>query len=323
MTITPEQIKFRAGKIGASSMAQAIGRGYGSRTRAELFHRMKGDLPPVEETMAMRVGNFMEAFVLDEYNRQTGRNAVPYPDTLVHPDEPRIICHCDGITMDHTRLVEIKNVGHRMHKAWEAGVPEYYWVQGCGQSMLAGIKKVDFAAYFGGNELNVYEVEYTDEDHAALYDGLKDFLGYLDRDEEPPHVIADLPNLDKYYATTDARIYCVKDIKEMAIQLALLKQRTKVNDGTKALMNDYEFKIKEYMGGHELLVDVNDIPLFTWKKGKDKEVVDWESLCYWVMGQESPVHPHLQLPKEVFQEAKARFTTTKPGNRTFLCKIKE
>ena len=324
MTISPEQLKFRKGKIGASQYGQAIGRGYGSRTRAELFHQLKGNIPPVEETMAMRVGNYMENFILDEYTRKTGRATEEYPETQVHPDEPRIICHCDGITSDKTRLIEIKNVGHRMSAAWGQGVPEYYWVQGCGQSMLTGIKKVDFAAYFGGNELNVYEVEYTDEDHAALYDGLKDFLGYLDRDEEPPHVITDLPNLDKYYeVATGKSVQGDKDIIAMAMRLAGMKQHLKPDPGMKENMELWEFSIKEHMKDADTLVNSDGEVIWTWKKSKDKEVVDWESLCYWVLGQESPVHPHLQLPKEVFQEAKARFTTTKPGNRTFLCKIKE
>ena len=322
MTITPEQIKFRSGKIGASSMGQAIGRGYGTSTRAELFHRMKGEMPPVVETMAMRTGNHMESQVLYEYNLQTGRNAVEFPETQVHPDEPRIICHCDGIVwLDEAngiadRLIEIKNVGHRMLPKWEQGVPEYYWVQGCGQSMLTGIKKVDFVAYFGGNDLKVFDVEYTDEDHAALYDGLKDFLCYIDNDEEPPHVIADLPNLDKYYEVTDESVQD-NGISAKSDELVFLKNKVKVSKEDKDRMAELEFVIKEHMGGKTSLVNSAGIPIFTWKKGKDKEVVDWEKLCFWVLGQQSPAKP------EDFERVKRDFTTTKTGNRTFLCKIKD
>ena len=331
MTITAEQIKFRSGKIGASSMGQAIGRGYGSRTRAELFHQMKGHMPPVVETMAMRVGNYMEDFVLKEYSLLTGRPAEEYPETQVHPDEPRIICHCDGITSDKTRLIEIKNVGHRMMRAWEQGVPEYYWVQGCGQSMLTGIKKVDFAAYFGGNDLKVFEVEYTDEDHAALYDGLKDFLCYMDNDEEPPHVIADLPNLDKYYEVTDEvkstssygpndPITVIEEIAPVAYRLAKLKAQSKPSQAIKDEMDECEFALKEHMGTAQMLVDGHDgTPLFTWKKGKDKAVVDWESVARAVY--DSPI---TENDIDLFIQAnKEEFIVTKTGNRTFLCKIKD
>tara|TARA_R110002073_G_scaffold288303_1_gene453048 strand:- start:1282 stop:2286 length:1005 start_codon:yes stop_codon:yes gene_type:complete len=323
MTITAEQIKFRKGKIGASQFGQAIGHGYGSRTRAELFHQMKGHMPPIVETTAMRVGNFMEPFILEEYTLKTGRAAEEYPDTQVHPDEPRIICHCDGITSDKTRLIEIKNVGPRMASAWEHGVPEYYWVQGCGQSMLTGIKKVDFAAYFGGNDVRVFEVEYTDEDHAALYDGLKDFLRYMDNDEEPPHVVADLPNLDKYYAVEQDVVTVVPadkfDDGEVNAAIALyrkLKQDAKVSSQHKEHLAIAEFTIKEYMHSTELLVGQDGQQLFTWKQGKDKTVTDWEGVA-------AKLAEQYNVDSLEYDGIVNRETTTKKGNRTFLCKIKE
>ena len=316
MTITAEQIKFRKGKIGASQFGQAIGHGYGSRTRAELFHQMKGHMPPIVETTAMRVGNFMEPFILEEYTLKTGRAAEEYPDTQVHPDEPRIICHCDGITSDKTRLIEIKNVGPRMASAWEHGVPEYYWVQGCGQSMLTGIKKVDFAAYFGGNDVRVFEVEYTDEDHAALYDGLKDFLCYLDNDEEPPHVVADLPNLDKYYESSEESIVADDLTMANAMDFARYKNGKKIDPLEKEVMDGVEFQIKEYMGDKSTLVSEDGEVIWTWKQGKDKTVTDWEGVA-------AKLAEQYNVDSLEYDGIVNRETTTKKGNRTFLCKIKE
>ena len=318
MTITPEQIKFRKGKIGASQFGQAIGHGYGTKTRAELYHQMKGHMPPTVETMAMRVGNFMEGFILSEYSKQTGRKGEEYPDTQIHPDDPRIICHCDGITYSTAppRLIEIKNVGPRMKDAWDRGVPDYVWVQACGQSMLTGIHDVDVAAYFGGSDLKVFELTFTDTDHAQLYDGLKDFLGYMDRDEEPPHVIADLPNLDKYYEVKQHVTFADNAIKADAVRLAFLKNKAKIADDDKEIMDGCEFRIKEYMGQNDSLVDVNDIPLFTWKQGRDKEVVDWKSMA-WELWKNSG------KSDEYWFDLQEKNTTTKTGNRTFLCKIKD
>ena len=316
MTITAEQIKFRKGKIGASQFGQAIGHGYGSRTRAELFHQMKGHMPPIVETTAMRVGNFMEPFILEEYTLKTGRAAEEYPDTQVHPDEPRIICHCDGITSDKTRLIEIKNVGPRMASAWEHGVPDYYWVQGCGQSMLTGIKKVDFAAYFGGNDVRVFEVEYTDEDHAALYDGLKDFLRYMDNDEEPPHVVADLPNLDKYYESSEESIVADDLTMANAMDFARYKNGKKIDPLEKEVMDGVEFQIKEYMGDKSTLVSEDGEVIWTWKQGKDKTVTGWEGVA-------AKLAEQYNVDSLEYDVIVNRETTTKKGNRTFLCKIKE
>jgi len=318
LTITAKQLEFRKGKIGASSYGQALGRGYGSKTRAELFHQMKGNMPPVKETMAMRVGNFMESFILSEYFQVTGRKGVEFPDTQIHPDEPRIICHCDGITEDRSRLIEIKNVGPRMHQAWDDGVPDYTWIQACGQSMVTGIMRVDVAAYFGGSDLKVFELTFTEADHAKLFDGLMDFLGYLDRDEEPPHVQADLPNLDKYYEVenNDDSVQATKQFRLMAQRLASLKYVNKVSKENADEMKELEFNLKEYMGTRTSLLGDDEETLFTWKQGKDKTVTDWEKAL-------DDVRLGTDVHSDVFSEAVEANTTTKKGNRTFLCKIKD
>jgi hypothetical protein len=186
--------------------------------------------------------------------------------------------------------------------------------------MLTGIKKVDFAAYFGGNDVRVFEVEYTDEDHAALYDGLKDFLCYMDNDEEPPHVVADLPNLDKYYAVTDTPSCSIRDkTGNLLPHIELfrkIKLDAKLSRERKEQLEESEFYIKEFMGTSQNLIDENGETIFTWKQGKDKKTTDWQGVAAKLAEQYS-VDP-LELYAIVYGE-----TTTKKGNRTFLCKIKE
>ena len=320
MTITAEQIKFRKGKIGASSMAQAVGYGYGGKTRAALFHSMKGNTQPDPESIAMRVGNFMEAFILDEYNRSTDRGGIEYPQTQVHSDEPRLICHCDGITTKTTtpRLIEIKNVGPHMKDAWRDGVPKYVHIQACGQSMLTEIAKVDVVAYFGGSDLKVYELEFDPLDHALLYDNLKDFLSYLDKDEAPPHVQADLPMLASYFGYKDEAIEADDAIIADAVLLAKLKRDSKVCTTDKLTSDELEYRIKEYMQDKAYLINKEGVPLFTWKQGKEKTTIDWEAVArkLWITWHSNNFNDPEWL------NACQSNTTTKSGSRSFLCKIK-
>ena len=317
MTITAAQIKFRKVKIGASSMAQAVGHGYGQRTRAALYHYMRGDTPADTESMAMRVGNFMEAFILDEYNRKTGRGGIEYPDTKIHKDEPRLICHCDGITTKtkSPRLIEIKNVGPHMKDAWRDGVPSYVHIQACGQSMLTEVEEVDVVAYFGGSDLKVYELKFTPLDHAMLYDNLRDFLSYLDKNEEPPHVQADLPMLAEYFDYTGEAIEADDTIIADAVLLAKLKRDAKVCTTDKLATEELEYRIKEYMQDKAYLVNKEGVPLFTWKQGKEKTVVDWEGVANNIFDNGS-----FQMDER--HAYIAEHTTVKSGSRSFLCKIK-
>lgn len=322
MTITPEQLNFRRGKIGASEMAQAVGRGWGGKTRAHLYHKLKGNIERDPETISQRVGNHMEPLILREYERATGRDAMEFPETQVHPDEPRIICHCDGKTVNAVpeRLIEIKNVGPHMKQGWSEGPPEYVRIQACGQSMLTGIKRVDVAAYFGGNDLSVFELEFKASDHAKLYDALKDFLGFVDRNEEPPHVQADLPFLGSYYEDSGDSIEANTEILVTASRLAQLKSKLTADKDYKEVMDSLEFKIKEYMGEHSTLMNRDGDVIWTWKANKDKKVVDWEAVAFELATmmdvlEDRDVHVKL-LPTYA-----ARHTTTKKGSRVFKCKI--
>jgi predicted phage-related endonuclease len=328
MTITPEQIAFRKGKIGASQFGQAVGRGYGKRTRAELYHSIQGTVPQMGDSMAARVGNFMEGFILKEYTLKTGRDAHDFPATQIHPDEPRIICHCDGITTDKTRLIEVKNVGPHMKSAWIDGPPQYVWVQACGQSMLTGIKAVDVVAYFGGNDLEVYELSFTDIDHSTLFDGLMDFLGYLDSNEPPPNTVLDLHNLDLYYTCKDTAIAADNDREAQAVLLASLKKKYKLTAEDKETMELLEFNVKEYMGENSVLTSESGTPLFTWKQSKDKVVTDWEAVTNALYAAMAVATKGMEgvddnYVKHLFDLSVASNTTTKKGSRTFLCKIKE
>ena len=298
-------------------MAQAVGFGYRGKTRAALYHAMKGNTQPDPESIAMRVGNYMEAFILDEYNRSTDRGGIEYPQTQVHKDEPRLICHCDGITTNTRtpRLIEIKNVGPHMKDAWRNGVPAYVHIQACGQSMLTEVEKVDVVAYFGGSDLKVYELQFTPLDHAQLYDNLRDFLSYLDNDETPPHVQADLPMLAAYYGQKDEAIEADDTIIADAVLLAKLKRDAKVCTTDKLATDELEYKIKEYMKDKAYLVDKEGTPLFTWKQGKEKTVVDWEAVANSIFDTGS-------FPMDERHAYIQEHTTVKAGSRSFLCKIK-
>ena len=320
MTITPEQLKFRKGKIGASDYANALGRGY-YKSPAYLYHQLTSDGEgyQTEETLAMRVGTHMESLILREYNRQTGYEAVPYGDTLVHPDEGRLICHCDGKEIGRDILVEIKNVGPRMKSAWEDGPPEYVVIQACGQSMLDGCARVDIVAYFGGNDLKVFEFTFSKSDWATLYDGLCNFLGYVDRKEEPPVSTIDLPFLKEYYHDEGTSIQAPFQVKNACEFLAEIKKADKaLKESLKIGTTEAEFLIQAFMKENSILLDDDGVVLYTWKSSKPKEVVDWEGVAK-------------HFANEINRENGGSFYTdntiknnafTKQGSRRFLNKIK-
>ena len=286
MTITPEQIAFRVGKIGASEAASALGHGYGSKTRVWFYHKFTGKIvDDFKGNFACDVGNFMEPLLLKQYSKETGREAVEAPDTFVHPDEERIICHLDGVTLSSCpeRIVEIKNVGPHMKSAWAEKPPMYYYLQCAVQSMIAKIPNVDLYAYFGGNDREVYEFTFTEEDWTSVYDGLKDFLDYVDRGICPPLTAPDLPLLETYFNLNSAVGVEAKEwnaeIRGAIHGYKALKDGTKLSKDDKATMNELEFIIKKHMENANTLINRDGDVIATWKAPKSKWTVDWEAVC--------------------------------------------
>ena len=316
MTITAEQKEFKQGKIGASQSASCLNRNrFGSA--AQEFNRIKGVMPAFVDTTATRVGEAMEPTILNEYNVTNGYNAEPYPETLIHPDEPRIIAHCDG--KDHKRdvLVEIKNVGPRMKEDWKEDAPEYVKIQACHQSMLDQTPRVDIVAYFGGNDLRVYEQDFKESDWGSLYDGLKDFLGYVDRNECPPLTKADLPFLKYFFKDEGTTVQATPIIENYAKNLHKDKVRVKPDKDIEAHIKEAEFEIQKFMGTNSTLVGRDGDVLFTWKTPKSRGSTDWKAIAEYLWNfKEEPWYGY------TWEGAIQHFTYPKEGSRRFLCKLK-
>lgn len=95
---TPEWLEKRNLGIGASECAAALGLSKWCSAR-ELYHRKRGELPPVQENLAMRVGKAMEPLISSEFMESTGysvtcpigmfqHQTIPYmlatPDADIH-----------------------------------------------------------------------------------------------------------------------------------------------------------------------------------------------------------------------------------------------
>ena len=74
-----------------------------------------------------------------------------------------------------------------------------------------------------------------------------------------------------------------------------------------------EFLIQSFMKENSILVDDDGEVLYTWKSSKPKEVVDYEAVCAMMCNM---------YGSKKYHEYVAIHTTTKPGSRRFLNKIK-
>lgn len=274
--ITPEQIEFRKGKLGGSDVGAALGLNPW-KTPAKLAAEILGHVEGFTDSIAARVGNHMESHIAFEYSEVKDVFVAEYGDTLQHPDYSWLICHPDYIHHSEAicRLIEIKNVGWRVADHWgkdgaEDGVPPYVVAQCAVQSMLHTAKNkiksptpVDVCAYFGGNDLRIYELTFTQKDLDVVLDKLIEFWAYVEAGEYPPMSAGDSALMDKLYPKSDINdpMEADENIFKLCLDLQWAKERIKFNEED---VDWIKAKVKQEMGKHDAII-YEGRNLVTWK----------------------------------------------------------
>lgn len=116
---TPEWHQARMTGIGASEAAAAAGL---SRycTPLELYHRKRGNLPPVQENTAMRLGKALEPVVIQEWCLANGVEPAQYPVPMVRHREHAFVLATPDCILSTGELLECKTSSAWMLKKLEA-----------------------------------------------------------------------------------------------------------------------------------------------------------------------------------------------------------
>lgn len=163
---TPEWYAARGTGIGASEIGIAAGLSP-YQTPRELYHRKRGELPPIEDNDAMRLGRLLEPVVKSEFTTLTGIVlADPEPPMYRHARHQPIVATPDGIIDDST-IFEAKTASWRMKSQWgdqESDViPDHYLCQTQAQMAVMDAAVCHVAVLFDGATLKTYRVLRNDE----------------------------------------------------------------------------------------------------------------------------------------------------------------
>lgn len=128
-----EFLKSRKSGIGGSDVASIFSIGYGCRLRLWRDKRNQPVDYPKRETGPMKLGNWLEPHIAEEYAKETGRQVI-VRGLAVHPEHPELIVHIDRDLIDPARpdlgVLEIKACGREMfYQIRRQGLPEDYILQ--------------------------------------------------------------------------------------------------------------------------------------------------------------------------------------------------
>lgn len=160
MTISEAQLAER--KIGGSDVGTIMGVNPFDQAEA-LRLRILGRLERDPPGLAAQFGNLIEPSLALMYTAKTGEPLVEVNETLSLPQYPWLTCHIDRKKAARKAGVEFKNVGRNSQRYWGAPgtdqAPDAYLLQGQTYLIVTMWEEWTIVPYFGGVDLQEYEIE--------------------------------------------------------------------------------------------------------------------------------------------------------------------
>jgi len=302
-----EWLKARMTGIGGSEMAAILGVSPWS-SPADVWARKKGLIPELEDNLRFKIGRLFEAPIAQIYADREGVSLQLVNGIYRHPEAP-LVGTPDRLIVGQKKGLEIKTADPAVAHTWGEPetdeIPAYYLSQVAVYMALLDYDKWDVAVLFGTSDFRIYRITRDLELEEMILQRARDFWHrYIEGDEEPP------PDESKAYTNYVAKKYPSNQLPMVQAteeQAALVEALFNVDAGAKDVAKKLDLlknMVKAQIGESEGL----ETPYgkVTWKKAKDSEKVEWESLAEKLMAKKKPAQC-AELVKE--------FTKTVPGVR--------
>lgn len=158
----PDVLKLR--RIGGSDAPTVAGVSpFGGPV--ELWARMTGTIPPVDETEEMRWGTLLEGPIRDEFGHRNGLRVTKSHRLLLHAEHDFATCLLDGqvvVKGDGLIPLQVKTGGHFADGWTDDEIPANYMVQVQHELAVVGAPYGYVAALLGGRRYHDYRVDRDD-----------------------------------------------------------------------------------------------------------------------------------------------------------------
>lgn len=234
--------------IGGSDAAAIVGLNSFS-SPFSVWAEKTGQIPEFEGNLRTEVGTYLEEFVAQKFEDETGKNVRRNNMSLVNDEYPWAIANVDRMLVGEDAGLEIKTTSALNLKAFKGGeYPDNYYVQCVHYLAVTGKSKWYLAVLIGNSEFKIFEINRDEAEIKALMDAEKDFWNnYVIPRRTPP--------VDGAPATTDTIKQLFGDPTEFRIDLTgmddMFQQRKALNQQIKQLkeqLDSIDNHIKLTMG---------------------------------------------------------------------------
>jgi len=234
--------------IGGSDAAAIVGMNSFS-SPFSVWAEKTGQVPEFEGNLRTEVGTYLEEFVAQKFEDETGKQVRRCNLSLVNDEYPWAISNVDRMLVGEDAGLEIKTTSALNMKAFKGGeYPDNYYVQCVHYMAVTGKAKWYLAVLIGNSDFKIFEIERDEAEIKALMDAEKDFwYSFVCARKAPP--------VDGNSATTDTIKQLFGDPNEVRVDLNGLEdvfvQRKALNAQIKTLkeqLDSIDNQIKVIMG---------------------------------------------------------------------------
>lgn len=199
---TPDWTASRARRLGGSEIAAVLGLSPWE-SYFGLWHRKRGTIGPIDDTLLLRMGRRVEPAIADEFAFQHPELLVTTVGAYVHPERDWQLISPDRIAWNRETgdwvPVEIKHP-HLTEEWGRPGtdeIPVYYRCQV--QQAMDVLEREEHVvvAYFGGDDFREYLIRYDEREAEILRRRGAEFIAHVEAGDP-------LPEVDGHSATYQA-----------------------------------------------------------------------------------------------------------------------
>lgn len=177
---------IRRGYIGGSDAGAVVGMN-SYKSRYTLWAEKTGRLQEFEGNLTTEVGAYLEAFVAEQFCRETKKKVRRENCTFVNDKYPFACANIDRKIVGENALLEIKttNSPPAMKKLRTGEYPEAWYCQMTHYLAVTGLEKAYLAVLIGGRKFEKYELERDEDEIEALMEAEREFWELVKSGQAP------------------------------------------------------------------------------------------------------------------------------------------
>ena len=206
-------------------------------------------IPEFEGNLITEVGSYLEPFVAELFERETGKKVRRKNRILVNTDYPWAFADVDRLVVGEKALLEIKTTNSlpNMRKFKNGEYPESWYCQITHYLAVSGLEKAYLAVLIGCREFKVFEIERDEDEIAALMGAEEKFWNNV-KTNTPP--VADglkstSEAISAIYPDSNGDIVSLMAYETDLMQYLALKTQIEALENEQAKMAN---RVKAYLG---------------------------------------------------------------------------